>query len=171
MFINPRFAIEQGWIKFPRHVSPNDYEKYIQPNAIDFTVDRMYYMTDECATPFVTETSKRMPKFVEMDPDAFPMSPNVVYDMLSDFYVEVPEGVVATLTIRSSFSRCGIRLSSGLYDSGYKGNIGCTLINHGPQTFMTEAGTRIAQIAFIASDSAKEYAGGWNRAQGEDWKT
>ena len=169
MYINPRTAIEQGWIKLPAFAQA-DPEKYIQPNAIDITVDQAFRMKID-GRVWITEDEKRMPEWVRMEPNAtgeIVFLPSNIYDVMSDFYVEVPEGVCANLIIRSSFSRCGIRLSSGLYDSGFKGNIGFSIHNLG-QPLATKFNTRIAQIAFVASDSAKQYAGGWNAEEGKHW--
>lgn len=171
MFLNPRKAIDNGWIVFPSHISPAEYEKYIQPNAIDFTIDRAFGEIPgrDGFTTTITETVKRFPNLHELHASDFEFRPGQLYDIMSDFYVTVPAGVVATLTIRSSFSRCGLRLSSGLYDSGFQGHIGATIVNNSRTTFITEPGTRIAQIAFHASDSAKQYAGGWNTQTGVHW--
>lgn len=171
MLINPRVAIENGWVKVPEWVT--DIEKYIQPNALDFTIDRLWtplYGAGDALS--VTETGKKFPSLVEHEPTMNQMIlvPGTVYDALSDFYVTVPQGVAASLVIRSSFARCGVRLNSGLYDSGFQGNIGFTLINNSPVNFITEPNTRVAQIVFSTSDSAKQYAGGWNTAEGEHWR-
>lgn len=175
MYINPRTAIEQGWIKLPAFAQA-DPEKYIQPNAIDITVDKVFQMEQHDDTEHsIYEDSKLMPEWINIARTGYEDSEQEIilragqiYDVMSDFYVEVPEGVCANLIIRSSFSRCGIRLSSGLYDSGFKGNVGFSIINHGPD-LRTAYNTRIAQIAFVSSDSAKQYAGGWNTEQGAHW--
>ena len=170
MFLSPKLAIQEGWVKFPSYVTEDQTEKYIQPNALDITLDHVWATTN---TPnmisSVTEHGKTMLMWKEIAPPQFVLAPNELYDVMSDFYVEIPQGVAAMLIIRSSFSRCGVRLSSGLYDAGFNGNAGFSLINHGPGNFMTQAGTRVAQIAFVASDSVKEYAGGWNRVKGQHW--
>lgn len=171
MFLSPKLAIQEGWVKFPSYVTePSMEEKYIQPNALDITIDKMYEVSNyENIQPSITEDSKLMLKWQEVLGPYFFLRPSVMYDVLSDFYVEIPQGVAAMLIIRSSFSRNCVRLSSGLYDSGFKGNIGFSLINHGSSPLQTITGTRVAQIAFVASDSVKEYAGGWNHVAGEHW--
>jgi deoxycytidine triphosphate deaminase len=177
MFINPNIAISNGWITFPKWVTDEERAKYIQPNAIDFTMDNVQMIDKEASHTYgislvrITETDKKMPQaiFVPQGEDGvFRLAPDEVYDVMSDFYVDVPVGVCAMLYLRSTFSRCGVRLSSGLYDTGFKGNIGCTLVNHGV-TVTTQLRTRVGQIAFLTSDSAKEYAGGWNTANGQHW--
>lgn len=177
MFINPRIAIANNWITFPKWVEADAMDKYIQPNAIDFTMDNVMAINKEDSQTygishvFITEDGKKMPKadFIPMSPDGdIRLEPNEVYDVMSDFFVKLPEGVCSLLFLRSTFSRCGVRLSSGLYDSGFEGNIGCSLVNHGI-TVSSKLRTRVGQIAFVTSDSAGKYSGGWNTADGQHW--
>ena len=87
------------------------------------------------------------------------------YDGTSNIYLNLPENVAAQTIIRSTFNRNGIFLTSGLYDSGYKGHIGFALHNVAGYTKI-EQGTRIGQIIFVRSESAGIYAGGYNHTEG-----
>lgn len=174
MFINPKTAINNGWIK------GDITDKHIQPNAIDFTLDRVFYINDAggCA---ISEYGKRMRPQSEMTPLPVARSMYEIkdvpadmlgwrldkasYDCMSNFYVEVPEGVAAYLIIRSTFNRNGLFVTSGLYDSGFKGHIGFVLHNVIGQTYL-EQGVRVGQIIFVSSENAGVYAGGWNHEQG-----
>lgn len=169
MFINPKIAIERGWIK-----GIKDPAKQVQPNAIDFTLDQLFTLNTD-TTAFVSESRKVMRQLYPytLDP-AYPLDPVEkswaleglrVYDGMSDMYVEVPEGVAAILYTRSTFARNGVFIVSGLYDSGFKGNIGFTIYTIGGPIDI-EPGTRIGQIAFIGADSEGVYAGGYNHEQG-----
>lgn len=177
MIINPKVAIEQGWIK-------NVPEHCIQPNAIDFTVDRLF--TIEMGHPFVIiegpngkATEKKMRGNNELEPYALAKNtystpvwylPAGVYDGMSDMYVDLPEGVAARLIIRSTFNRNGCLLSAGLYDSGFQGNIGFALHINGDTGATVGKGTRVGQIIFEKSeDSGIMYAGGYNTADGQHW--
>lgn len=169
MLINPKEAIEKGWIK-----GLVDPEKQIQPNAIDFTLDKLFAI-DPCTPFFLSEKSKQMRKFVEMEPKSYPdangelawhLRYGTAYDGMSNMYVEVPEGVAVKLIIRSTLNRNGIFLTSGLYDSGFKGNIGFILHNRGGEAYIAP-GTRVGQIEFYKSDSAGLYAGGYNTSEGK----
>lgn len=178
MFISPQTAIDNGWIK--RADGTPISNEYIQPNAIDFTIDRMF-TAEHSGTHFkvvdtlvdgTVTTVKQFPKFEEMytyedsDPkfDRVPMFflERGSYDFLSEFYVELPEGVAALLIVRSTFNRAGLFVTSGLYDSGFKGNIGAALHNNGFTNASVGKGTRVGQIIFVASDSVGSYAGGYN---------
>lgn len=184
MFISPQTAIENGWIK--RVDGAEIAAEYIQPNAIDFTIDRVF-TSHLSATPFkvadvnvdgVVKTVKQFPDFEELTPneDADPKYDRVPlfylpngtsYDFLSDFYVELPEGIAALLIVRSTFNRAGVFVTSGLYDSGFKGNIGAALHNNGNTSAFVGKGTRVGQIIFVASESVGSYAGGYNIEVGE----
>jgi deoxycytidine triphosphate deaminase len=173
MFINPKTAIEKGWIK------GNIQEKNIQPNAIDFTVDTLHGVNS--SDPFIlSETGKKMRKTNEMVAEELVHSsfaPGIngwwlqrdnLYDAMSDLIVDLPEGIAALLVARSTLTRNGLFVTSGLYDSGFKGHIGVVIHNRSGEAFL-EKGVRIGQIIFVASENAGVYAGGYNHEQGTHW--
>lgn len=176
MFINPRTAIQEGWIRHPDVTTINEWNerKFISPNAIDFTLDRLFNIT---FTSFhISEEGKQMRGGEEVvpitprngEPDYWKLNANSVYDGMSNIYVKLPEGVAAQLIIRSTFNRNGIFLTSGLYDSSFCGNIGFAIHNRSAEAYITP-GTRIGQIIFVTSDSAGAYAGGYNTSEGQHW--
>lgn len=170
MFINPNTAIENGWI-----TGITDPEKQIQPNAIDFTLDKLYSISDNLFV-ISEEGGKQMRGGSEMAPvpdrasgiNFWTLQAGRVYDGMSNISVDLPEGVAAMLIVRSTFNRNGIFLTSGLYDSGYKGHIGFAIHNRS-DIARVGVGTRIGQIKFVASDSAGMYAGGYNHEAGSHW--
>lgn len=183
MFISSQTAIEKGWIK--RSDGAEIAPESIQPNAIDFTIDRVFaaqingksFKVADVVVDGVVKTVKQFPDFVELigredaDPkfDRVPMfhlDGRRTYDFLSEFYVEVPEGVAALLIVRSTFNRGGLFVTSGLYDSGFKGNIGAALHNNGELAASVGKGTRVGQIIFVESDSVGLYEGGYNAESG-----
>lgn len=63
--------------------------------------------------------------------------------------VEVPQGCVGLVFQRSGLaSKHGITLSNsvGVIDSGYRGEIGATLLNQSDETATLDAGTRVCQL-------------------------
>jgi deoxycytidine triphosphate deaminase len=170
MFINPKTAIENGWI-----TGIQDAETQIQPNAIDFTLDTLFGVNE--SNPFViSEGGKQMRGGFKMEPILDRSSQLDVwhiekgsYDGMSNVYVDLPEGVAAMTVIRSTFNRNGIFLTSGLYDSGYKGHIGFMLHNTCSGLTKIATGTRVGQLMLVSSDSAKMYEGGWNHEQGSHY--
>jgi len=170
MYINPKTAIEQGWV-----TGVTDPDKQLQPNAIDFTLDVLFSI-NENNTFVISEEGKVMRGGGEVDPTIdrasdipfWNIQPNSVYDGMSNITVKLPEGVACELIIRSTFNRNGIFLTSGLYDSGYEGPIGFAVHNRSGLAKIA-VGTRIGQIKFVASDSAGTYAGGYNHEAGSHW--
>ena len=169
MFINPKTAIQEGWIK-----GLTDPDKQVQPNAIDFTADRAFEIVDQDF--YVSETFKQMRGSEPLEPSltfyeannkpSWIIPPGGMIDFLSDVYVDLPEGVAAQLVIRSTLARNGLLLVSGLYDSGFKGHIGFLLHNRFPNDAVIAEHTRVGQIIFVSSDSAGSYAGGYNHDAG-----
>lgn len=171
MFINPKHAIGEGWVRGIKNP-----EVQIQPNAIDFTLDRAFSIS---ANEFIISTDPTTGKELKQmrggseiatSPDRrtnveFFHLTAPMYDILSDIYVDLPEGVAALLVPRSTFARNGWWLVSGLYDSGFKGHVGCVIHQH-VGTSKVEKGTRVGQIIFVSSENAKLYAGGYNHELG-----
>lgn len=167
MFINPKIALDEGWIS-----GIADKEKQIQPNAVDFTLDHLYWINHTSGF-HISEDGKQMRGGHPIQPtldrrtniEYWRLEARTTYDGMSNIYVTLPEGVAAMLVVRSTFNRNGIFLTSGLYDSGFEGHIGFAIHNNSGYAFISP-GTRIGQIIFVHSENATMYAGGWNHEQG-----
>lgn len=168
MFINPREAITNNWIVFPEWMDSTFQEKCIQPNAIDFTVDKLFSINPNVRDFQISENHKVMRQLdelcVRLD-GTWRLNKDITYDGISDFYVNVPEGVAAFIVVRSTFNRNGVLIFSGLYDSGYSGHVGFVVYNHIGQSYIAQH-TRIGQIVFVKSENSGLYAGSWNHDQG-----
>jgi deoxycytidine triphosphate deaminase len=171
MFINPRIAIQEGWI-----TGIADEETQVQPNAIDFTLDKVFVI-EERNEFVISEAGKKMRGGAQLGtvPDRrsglnfWHLMTRTSYDGMSNVFVRVPDGVAVMLIVRSTFNRNGIFLTSGLYDSGFEGNIGFVLHNMSGSAVIGE-GTRIGQVIFAESQTAnKLYAGGYNTTEGQHW--
>lgn len=170
MFINPRTAIKEGWVKYPEWMSIEQQEKCLQPNALDWTVDDMSEINNQSWFA-ISENKKTMRDLIKIHPNSvncWSLSPGRCYDIMSDFYISVPAGIAALLITRSTFVRNGVFIQSGIFDSGYEGPAGAVLFNMGGSTLI-EPHTRIAQIAFVKSESNGLYAGGYNTDAGVHW--
>lgn len=75
--------------------------------------------------------------------------------------VKIPDNMFALFYQRSSWSRKGVFATSGVYDSGYEGTLGCTVYNMSGDTIKFEEGDRIGQIIFFLADAASSYNGQW----------
>lgn len=172
MFISPKKAIQEGWIQGIKNP-----DKQIQPNAIDFTADKAFSV-DPNEDFYVSERTKKMrggelvepyQTYYEAEPTLSWIIPSRdMFDFLSDIYVDLPEGVAAQLVIRSTLARNGLLLTSGLYDSGFKGHIGFLLHNLHHNDAVIAQGTRVGQIIFVSTDKAGLYSGGYNHDEGTE---
>lgn len=177
MYINPIQAIEQGWITHPDCSSIEDWKerKFLCPNAIDFTLDVMYTINHQNIF-VISEEGKNMRGGNKMEPipdrssvqGIWFLNPKTCYDGMSNFHVDIPEGVACELIIRSTFNRNGIFLTSGIYDSLFSGNIGFAIHNNSGAAKIA-VGTRIGQIKFLSSDSNGGYEGQYNTEKGQHW--
>ncbi len=75
--------------------------------------------------------------------------------------IKLPDNMYALFYVRSSWSRKGVFVSSGVYDSGYEGTIGCTIYNMSGEDVGFEEGERIGQIICYLADAASSYSGQW----------
>lgn len=171
MFISPKTAIKEGWV-----TGIKNQDLQVQPNAIDFTLDRLFTINhfkkfSIHTDPTTGKEKKQMRGGEELTTannvanNMFSLTERTSYDMLSDMFVKLPEGVAAMTIIRSSFCRNGLFLTSGLYDSGFEGHIGCVIHNNNGRAEI-EKGIRIGQIMFIQAEAAGLYAGGFNHGKG-----
>ena len=71
--------------------------------------------------------------------------------------VEVPEGCVGLLMPRSGLARDkGVTLlNTGVIDSGYRGEVGATLINLGSAPVTIERGERVCQLVVVPCDQSE----------------
>lgn len=167
MFINPTIALEEGWIS-----GIVNHDKQVQPNAIDYTINRAF--TIKTSEFVLTETQKQMRggKEIPVVPrngvgeEGWVLYGHMMLDALSDMYVSLPEGVAALLVPRSTLTRNGLITANGLYDSGFQGHIGTTIHNFNNGPAFIGRGTRIGQIIFVDAAAAKSYAGGYNHGEG-----
>lgn len=176
MLISPKYAIEQKWITHPMCDSVDDWRenKFLNPNAIDFTVDYVSMTRERQNVSFSLFPSGKKhlprqdiaPQNVSEDVNGWIVFAKSYVECLSDMYVNLPEGVAAMLRIRSTLARNGLILQSGLYDSGFSGHVGCVLHNLHTSDAYIGYQSRIGQIMFVKSDSVGLYEGGYNHEQG-----
>lgn len=82
------------------------------------------------------------------------------YNVILNETIALPGDIYATLQQRSSYSRKGVFVTSGVYDPGYQGSLGCTIYNFGEEITIPK-NTRILQILCFKADSASNYNGQW----------
>jgi dUTP pyrophosphatase len=65
-------------------------------------------------------------------------------------HVEIPAGMVGILKDRSSMARAGLRVSGGVIDSSYRGEIKVVLENRSTAPFTINLNDRIVQMVVVA---------------------
>lgn len=172
MFMNPNTALAEKWVQFPEWMEQEARDKCIQPNAIDVTCDRVF----SPATTSGFELSEMHKVTVEMKEqlpgkmEPFIIPPGGWVDVMSDFHVKVPEGMVASFITRSTLNRNGLFVTNGLYDQGFDNYCGFVLHNRSSTPAKIWPHTRIAQLYFVsAQSSGMMYSGIYNNNKGSHW--
>ena len=75
--------------------------------------------------------------------------------------IKLPIDVFSTFYQRSSFSRKGVFMTTGVYDPGYEGSIGCTIYNMSGEDLSIPPDHRVGQMLFWKAEAAGEYKGQW----------
>lgn len=183
MLLNPQEIVEKQIVKGPVSIQPNAIDfalesvKLIEPGLAYISNDKQHVQHANQCTIDPTDALDLHQKYGVIHPDrelergqcfGWYLEPNRSYDVTSSAYVEVPEGSAAFLIPRSTFTRNAVSMSSGLYDSGFKGNIGFVL-KTGNTALFVEQGTFVGQIYFTDSQNASSYTGGYNTKDGQHW--
>lgn len=138
-------------------------EDQIQPNAIDLRLDRVWSMTGDFMITnedkkthrskieiLPTYDSKHDLTFFHLNPGTYEISFRGLVNMGPD-----EAGYVIT---RSTLNRNGLFITSGLYDSGYNGNMAACLHVEGGPAFISP-GARIGQFILWKSQAVSSYDG------------
>lgn len=148
----------------------------VQPNAIDVRLGTVYRM-NSVSLKNVNGVATTSPNYAIIDDldkggtthrlkhklnprdDGFYELDNMhAYEFVTNINVTIPEGYVGWVLPRSSLSRNGMFLSSGLYDSGYKGPIAaCLYLVGGPA--LLKANVRVGQFVMAEAESLHLYSG------------
>lgn len=134
----------------------------IQPNAVDIKVTDIFQSLPDSAFEISPghkkhrETTRVLTGEDEIG--VFWYLPEGIYDCLSDSEINVAEGEAAWLITRSTLNRNGLRVTSGLYDSGFAGKIGFSLsVQGGPAKIYRRS--RLAQLIISDAETAHKYNG------------
>lgn len=75
--------------------------------------------------------------------------PGSGYTMRTGIAVAIPKGFVGIIADRSSLARDGLKVSGGIIDAGYTGEIHVVMWNIGGHTLTLGKGQRIAQLMLL----------------------
>lgn len=147
------------------HVEPGD----VQPNAVDLRIDKIFAIDYKPFT--ITEQTKIHRGSKQLAPDAnddWILNPGT-YEIVMQNIVEIGEGEAGWVITRSTLNRNGVFITSGLYDSGYKGVMaGALHVGGGPM--IIRRGTRVGQFLLFKSESLKMYNGSYGLGKEHDKK-
>lgn len=89
--------------------------------------------------------------------DTLTIQPGCIAWVPTGVCLAMPDGVFALQCPRSGLAcNHGVTLANapGVIDPGYRGEVKCVLINHGPRPYTVYPGERIAQLVFLPFISA-----------------
>ena len=141
----------------------------VQPNAVDLRLGKVYSITTNTFTIDETQKVHRGSTALEVGEDGYYTLEPGHYEVLMDNLIEVGEGESGFVITRSTLNRNGVFLTSGLYDSGYKGVMaGVMHVNVG--LMRIKPGTRIGQYLCFESESLSSYDGDYGLGKAHDKK-
>ena len=146
----------------------------VQPNAVDIKIEKIFKIKN---TPFIiSEDEKTHRETEEVLPEEegktgqfwWNLEPGT-YEIKFHGNVFIADNEAGMVIVRSSFNRNGIYLTTGLYDSGYKGVMaGCLHVTAGPAKI--KKGTRIGQFLLFHAECLNLYDGDYGLGKEHDKK-
>lgn len=144
----------------------------IQPNGIDFRIHEVFELLEDNFTISQNGKTHRRTRQVQPDPNGiFHLTGGRQYDIITNLNIDLTAvEATALLYIRSTFSRNGFTIASGVYDTGFVGRIGTVL--HTPMSFkshLIEQGTALGQVMLYKSNPSSLYTGQYQNTT-ENWR-
>jgi deoxycytidine triphosphate deaminase len=136
----------------------------VQPNAVDLRLGGVFKI-NEGELFEITNDHKKHRGSTAVQPDSdgfFELAPGQ-YEVAMENIITVGEGEAGWVITRSTLNRNGCFLTSGLYDTGYKGPMMAVLhVTAGP--IRIKQGTRIGQYLNFNAESLHMYNGSYGYA-------
>ncbi len=133
-------------------------EMDVQPNAVDLRLGKVYKLGREAFS--ISNDKKEHRELTEIKPNAkgwFMLEPgyyNIEYENL----IRVSEGESGFVITRSTLVRNGVYLTTGLYDSGYKGKM-VSGMHVTTGNMFVEKSTRLGQYLCFEAEAVHLYDG------------
>ena len=145
-------------------------EQDIQPNAVDLRVDRIFRINN--AMFEISNDSKfhrgSVELFASMPDGYFELQPGT-YEVIFENIIKVGEDEAGWVITRSTLNRNGLFLTSGLYDSGYSGQL-CSALHVNCGLARIKKGTRIGQYISFKAEALHKYEGSYGLSSEHDKK-
>ena len=147
------------------NVQPGD----VQPNAVDLRLGRVFKISTDLFTIDEDQKIHRGSEEVFPDGTGYYYLGAGKYEVIMENKIEVGPGEAGFVITRSTLNRNGCFITSGLYDTGYKGVMAGVLhVNCGPMRI--KPGTRIGQYLSFQSQSLSSYDGSYGDGKAHDEK-
>jgi deoxycytidine triphosphate deaminase len=146
----------------------NVQQKDIQPNAVDLRVGKIFQIIDD--NDFTIDEEQKIHKGSEPVPvfeDGFWYLYQGAYEIIMENEIEVGHDECGFVSTRSSLNRNGVFLTSGLYDSGYKG-VMAGVIHIRAGRMKIKPGTRVGQFLCFKSETMGSYDGDYGTGKEHD---
>jgi len=152
-----------------RSTLTNVEQKDIQPNAVDLRVSKFFRVSTKDFVISEDQKTHRGSKEIEPDIDGwFYLQPGH-YEVIMENTINVGDNEAGWVITRSTLNRNGLFLTSGLYDSGYKGVMaGALHVNCGGAYIVP--GTRLGQFILFKAESLNQYDGSYGTGKEHDKK-
>ena len=137
-------------------------QEQIQPNAMDLKVDKIFAVKFENKFS-ISEDGKTHRGSVEIKPDNngwWNLGPGT-YEIIMEGEITIGPDEAGWVITRSTLNRNGVFLTSGLYDSGYKGVMAGAMHIMGNKLTTTaiKKGTRVGQFLLFKAQAVNQYDG------------
>ena len=140
----------------------------VQPNAIDLRVDKIFQTYGQVFVISEQEKKHRESKEIHPTDDWWRLDPGS-YEIIMEGIVSIGDDEAGWVITRSSLNRNGCFITSGLYDSGYKGVMAGVLhVNNGP--IRIKRGTRVGQFLLFKAEALNQYDGDYGTGKQHDQK-
>ena len=141
-----------------------------QPNAVDLRVKKIFRIHKASSFTISEEIKQHRRTSEELpDEDGWWNLDRGTYEIIMENVVSIEEGYAGFEITRSTLNRNGVFITSGLYDSGYKGVMaGALHVNCGGAYIVP--GTRLGQFILFKAESLNQYDGSYGTGKEHDKK-
>jgi len=139
----------------------------IQPNALDLKVDKIFKISNNEFA--ITEENKTHRGADELLPDQngdWLLTPGA-YEIIMEGEITIGPDEAGWVITRSTLNRNGVFITSGLYDSGYRGVMaGALHVTSGDARI--RKGTRVGQFLLFKSEALNQYDGDYGTGKSDE---
>lgn len=141
----------------------------VQPNAVDLRLGKVFKINDNVFTLDEENKLHRGSELFEPFEDGYYYLYPGSYEVIMENEIEVGPDEAGFVITRSTLNRNGLFLTSGLYDTGYKGVMAGVLHVH-VGLARIKPGTRIGQYLTWKAEALSNYDGDYGKDKEHDKK-